>query len=337
MECSNCGFQNLPELDACGRCGASLRLATAEIDVHPPRASAAVKQWRRTSTYRLLNPVIETVAERRPDLSQAAAEIPHWKEILRSLIPGLPQWAAGQRSWSRILAGAYIGLLVFSLLNFGTAFGNFLIGLLLTCHGASVWDAAAQTPSPLARSVRMLCFAGACALAIYGPPYWLMSTVAQPMAIRLPRVPFQQGDVLLVNRRAFLRRPPQTGDVVLYTVPRNTIVSINPARTNVRIAVAGQRIDRVLASAGQQVEMRDGVLLVDGSPSSTRSLNLLPLPAEFAVRVPPRYCLVLPSADLLTAGAPADQIASLGMVPWESVEGRVYWQIHPVLRSGVIR
>ena len=47
MQCSNCQFQNMPGVQTCGRCGASLQLASLAIDVHPPRAGRAAKRWRR--------------------------------------------------------------------------------------------------------------------------------------------------------------------------------------------------------------------------------------------------------------------------------------------------
>src|SRR5215213_6505561 len=38
MQCSSCGFENMPGSEACARCASSLSLATAVMDVHPPRA-----------------------------------------------------------------------------------------------------------------------------------------------------------------------------------------------------------------------------------------------------------------------------------------------------------
>src|SRR5919204_650375 len=47
MQCPSCRFQNMPGVEVCGRCGSSLRLATAVVDVHPPRARAWQKRVRR--------------------------------------------------------------------------------------------------------------------------------------------------------------------------------------------------------------------------------------------------------------------------------------------------
>ena len=47
MQCSSCRFENMPGVDVCGRCGSSLRLATAVLDVHPPRARPWAKRLRR--------------------------------------------------------------------------------------------------------------------------------------------------------------------------------------------------------------------------------------------------------------------------------------------------
>ena len=57
MQCSNCQFQNMPGVQTCGRCGASLQLASLAIDVHPPRASRAAKRWRRWFPIARMEPV----------------------------------------------------------------------------------------------------------------------------------------------------------------------------------------------------------------------------------------------------------------------------------------
>src|SRR5437773_1641201 len=47
MQCPSCRFENMPGLDSCGRCGTSLSVSTATLDVNPPRASRTMKGMRQ--------------------------------------------------------------------------------------------------------------------------------------------------------------------------------------------------------------------------------------------------------------------------------------------------
>ena len=44
----------MPGLESCGRCGTSLPLGTATIDINPPRASRTAKRVRKVVPRRLL-------------------------------------------------------------------------------------------------------------------------------------------------------------------------------------------------------------------------------------------------------------------------------------------
>ena len=47
MQCPSCQFENMPGSGRCARCGGFLALATAAIDVHPPRAARLSRRMPR--------------------------------------------------------------------------------------------------------------------------------------------------------------------------------------------------------------------------------------------------------------------------------------------------
>ena len=65
MQCPSCRFENMPGLESCGRCGTSLRLSTAVIDVSPPRASNTAKRVRKVVPRRFFYQARDIAGEAR--------------------------------------------------------------------------------------------------------------------------------------------------------------------------------------------------------------------------------------------------------------------------------
>src|SRR4051812_28631702 len=106
MQCSNCRFQNMPGSDVCGRCGTSLRLATAVIDVQPPRASPLARRLRRVG--RVVPVGRAWYAARDAATGRTKALAPAWhlppRRLLAAmtvglLVPGLSHFRLGRRAW----------------------------------------------------------------------------------------------------------------------------------------------------------------------------------------------------------------------------------------------
>jgi signal peptidase I len=79
------------------------------------------------------------------------------------------------------------------------------------------------------------------------------------------------GDRFLVDKR---KRPVRRGDVVVFRIPPR---------------LASQyllRVKRAVALAGDTVEMRDGALLVNGTPVSTRQIGTVRLQNGLWSRAP---------------------------------------------------
>src|SRR5262245_58404504 len=114
MQCANCRFENMPGVEACGRCGASLRLATGTLDVHRPRAGKWSKRVRRVPGHavprRLKNAASTGWASLR---SGALAEAPARPVVWRMIVPGWPQLFLRRRLLGHALLWTWLaGLLL---------------------------------------------------------------------------------------------------------------------------------------------------------------------------------------------------------------------------------
>jgi hypothetical protein len=157
MQCSNCQFQNMPGVQNCGRCGASLQLASLAIDVHPPRASRPAK-WRRhvLPIYWLGRwfPVTRWGLGIRRGLSAMLAHIKEsqWRSnlpmiglVLRTIVPGWAHWYTGRRTRAVCFLACYVGLLLLALLFSRAPASSLMIQAIILFHAATVADALAPT------------------------------------------------------------------------------------------------------------------------------------------------------------------------------------------------
>jgi hypothetical protein len=336
MQCANCRFENMPGLEMCGRCGASLRLAALAIDVHPPRASAWAKRSRRLlPTGRLgIRRSLGAIAQGLTGLR--IADVPAVPVLLRMIVPGWPQVHLGHHRRGRWFLGAYLGCLVPGLLMAGSPLGSVLLGLAVATHLSSVLDIvlAGAAESRAARAI--LC----CGLviAVYLPAGWLALQFALPRRIVQPVGPFARGDVVLVNSCIYRWRQPAPGDVVLYDVVPFRIAGRTVGGQNAVLAVAGERIDRILAGPGQILEIKEGRLTVDSHALEHSALNPAALPATLKVEVPENAYLIVPTTSAMDRFnlQPSDWHA-VSVVPAEQVIGKVWVRHHPFWRFWWIR
>jgi hypothetical protein len=311
-------------------------LATATIDVHPPRAGPwnrrLPQSWRLRRLYYGLKAIVQSAAERAPSgLLDIRFD---WATASRMLVPGWPQWSRGYVTRGRLFIGGYCLLLFFGLLMCGWAVGSLFLGLAFSVHLASIVDSLVGR---FAQFRDRLAFTALCAimlaLFLYVPVGWAISRVATPIQITQRQPPFEAGDVLWYNRWS----SPTPGDLVLY--------EFLPARRGGRsrglVAVyelGGQHIDRLVALAGQTISWQDGELLVDGEPSPWQSRFKNGLDNGESFRVPESYVMILPD-NAVPAGlefTPADW-RPLALVPQHRVSGRPFFRSLPLRRLSIIR
>lgn len=334
MQCSNCQFENMPGIQTCGRCGASLQLAAMAIDVHPPRASRAAK-WRRRWF-----PLVYYWHRFRAARVFSAVRISGWPAelqrpglLLRMIVPGWAQSCSGRPRRAKWMFRGYLGLLLSGLLFYGTPLGWLLIGLAISVHAASVLDIVA---APTLAFPRRVIYSAAALMVlvalIYYPAGYLLGRVASAQQFAMNAPPFAVGDVLLTNPSAYAWSDPQPGDVVQYSVPyRETRM---PGRL---YRLGGDRIDRILARAGQKVTCREGKLFVDGEASPWLPLNPARVPRDLEITVPNGCYLIIASTDPVIEGLPPNLWQAASVIPRAQILGRVYWRTQPLWRFGPIR
>lgn len=332
MQCASCQFENMPGSADCARCGASLMLATAVIDVHPPRASAwsrrLPRSWRLRHLYFGLKNIVHSVSE-RASLGMLDSHF-EWATAIRMLVPGWPQWSRGYVTRGRLFFGVYCLLLFCGVLMSGWSIGSLCLGLAFSVHLASIVESLVVR---FAQFRDRLVFTGLCgvmlALFLYIPVGWAISRVATPIQIAQRQAPFEAGDVLWYNRWA----SPTRGDLVLYEVPSARLGGRQRGYA-ANFVVQGQRINRLVALPGQAITWREGQLLVDGQPSPWQSR----FKTGNSFRVPAGYVLILPdSAIPVGANLSSADWRLLALVPQRRVAGRLYFRSQPLWRMSIIR
>ena len=248
MQCVNCHFENMPGLDHCGRCGASLRIATAVIDVHPPRHEIADSRPLNCSGTHSVGPLQPQSARIR----FTALDCPPALVIARLIIPGWPQLYLGQKIRGWFFLMSYFGFLIAGVLLLGTGFGSILLGLAVAVHASSVIDLVfVATGTEQARILYCFCYGGMVAIVVYLPTIFLFSRFAVPVPIMQATGFLEPGDIVIYNPSAYRWSRPQPGDVVIYDMAYTRIpASQQQGHRNVVYQLGGRQIDRVWPAQG---------------------------------------------------------------------------------------
>lgn len=343
MQCRNCQFENMPGLDSCGRCGSSLHLATAVIDVHPPRASTWSKRARSWIPFRGVFVARDQVAQAVQQLASGlhastAIVMPPLPVMARTIVPGWALIYSGHSALGWIFFGVYLGFLALGMLFWGTVLGSFLLGFAFSAHVSAtlsvLWNSTADVRSRLFASGLVMFCLGIC---VYGPVLWLLGNVASPQTVAFNAEPLKMNDVLLHNRWAYLRSSPQVGDVVLYRNEHYPLIS-RPGLMHTVFRFQGNHIDRIVAGPGDRVVLKQGQLAVNGIPATRLPLNPDRLPETLEVTVPRQSYAIFPTASPRPDTAlTIQQWQTLCIIPITSIEGTVYLRHQPLSRWWWIR
>lgn len=340
MQCANCGFYNMPGSAACGRCSTSLGLATATLAVSPPRASARTKRLRRVFPVRRVYHRVSDglLSERfREATARHLPSVPPGPLLVRSVIPGWTHFYLKQPVRGHLFLWGWMFCLLMSLVLTGGTAGAIWFGLAFSVHASAISDWVMQTFADAGvrdRMVRGLAISAVLWVAVYWPVAYGIGRIAQPQTIDVAMPPFAVGDVVIVNHEA----APRVGSVVMFQVPDRTIDAGRIGGEHYRFIYTGDAIDRILAGPGDRVAFADGRLTVNGQPARWLPLNPLPAGKSVSFTVPPQHYLILPSGavDLSRRlNASANSWKELGVIPAESIDGRVLFRSHPLSRFGI--
>jgi len=346
MQCPSCRFENIPGLDACGRCGTSLALGTAVIDVNPPRASRSAKRLRKVVPRRLFYQTRDAAAEahRRFSgsvVSDSRVPLPEPGILSRLMIPGWAHLYAGLRIRAQFFFGAYVALLVLGLSQWGTGLGSILLGLAFSVHASSIIDILLRQGTvrfPRMIATAAFVFAGL-SILIYFPAGQVFMGVAAPIEYQTDVQPFKPLDVVLVNHWAFALTDPRRGDVVLINPLSLNRQADGPQMAHIRYAhEENQVIDRLIGLPGDQVVWESGKLAVNGTAVSWQPLRPERLPKHLEVSVPKDRYLIFPTTSIgaANAGTPESYWKFVSLIPRHDILGVVYLRLSPFTRFGFI-
>jgi hypothetical protein len=337
----------MPGSDACGRCGTSLRLATAVMDVQPPRAGKFTKKWRRAVPVRKLYYNLRDGVEnapvpklRRPRF-EFETDLPPWNVVWRMVVPGWPHFRAGHPVRGRLYLWSTLALLFMGLIGLGTSWGSVFLGLAFSVHTSAALDIynlccpGRQFRRLMIRSIAVTAYI---AVLVYLPAAWLFSRVAAARSVDMIGAPFQAGDVLLVNHSLHGASFPRAGQVVMYEIPMTQLYNTTTPERHEIGYLGGEAVDRVLAVGGDNV-IWDGAggLTVNGTPSPLLPLNPSRIKTRIALRVPDDSVFILPSTIAYAPLADVPVPPPLMQILKSNVTGTVYLRTHPLWRMKVIR
>ncbi len=339
----------MPGLETCGRCGTSLVLATAAIDVHPPRASRAAKRVRQAVPRRLLFQARDAAARAHHAITDSIVEearipLPEPGILPRLIVPGWAHLHAGLRIRGWFFLAAYLPLLLIGVTRWGTQLGSIAAGLAFSVHASSVIDILIRQGTVRFPKMMALAFVVSLVLAlfIYGPAGWLLARrLAVPIEYAHDAPPFQRDDVVLINRWAYALTSPQRGDVVQFRPNGAARVADPNQRAFHRRLIYEQDelIDRIVGLPGDRVVWDAGKLTINGTPVAWTPLLPKRLPPHLDITVPDGFYLILPTTSIGAADAarPEAYWTFAGLIGRNDILGIAYLRVAPLSRVWLIR
>lgn len=342
MQCSSCQFENMPGVSNCGRCGAVLNSSPTPIDVYPPRARKWTKPFRRYFYFFTRHRIIPANLDRGLDrmvhnrMQELYDNRIPWRTLLRMFVPGWNQFYFNRKLQGRIFLWGYLFSLPLGILFAGTGYGGLLLGAALSLHAASIIDIViANTRDREYRLVYSLFSLILVGMLTYLPAVELVTRYATPQQFLLNSPPFQRGDVVLYNTRAYVQTLPQIGDMVIFRLPNMRVPVGRQGHANVLVQFVGQTlIGRVVAGPGQQITFQNGNLFVDG--------RLSPWSQAFSEQYTEAYLNIVPTDRyFIMTGLPMQIPQQVWLnntiVKSDSIIGKVYFRTQPLWRFGYIR
>jgi signal peptidase I len=150
---------------------------------------------------------------------------------------------------------------------------------------------------------------------------WVIQPYIVPSGSMLPTI--QLDDQVLANKFIYDFHGPQRGNIVVFDDPGG---------------VLGTLIKRVIATGGQTVDLKDGKVVVGGTPLDepyTHAQPSDPLPGsqvQFPVKIPKGYIWVM--GDNRTQ---SQDSRWFGPIPVSTVHGQAFFIYWPVSRFGVLK
>ncbi|MCC7083399.1 MAG: hypothetical protein IT427_00150 [Pirellulales bacterium] len=344
----------MPGSARCARCGGLLAFASEAINVHPPRTTSWGKSfqglWRFIFLGRRIWETIRTeIRWNRIGVSDAPRfDLP---TVLRGMVPGWANIHTGHKLRGYLFLASYILIALPAIAMLGTQFGATLLGIAFGIHAVSIVTALV----PVFATYRdRLIFTGICGLAlafiVYLPVGMALSLIATPLNVNQNMPPFTAGEVVWYHPTSSVR----PGQYALYDSTGVDTAMRAAGGQHVRfIAVAGLRINRVIATEGQTLKWDQGQMLIDDNPTARSSVFPDNRAVHQSCTVPSGHVLIDPW-NIVPGGIPGGRITvhgvavpinlqlgdaiwqNLAVVPVQRLRGVVFWRSWPMSQAGFL-
>ena len=349
MQCRQCGFENMPGLERCGRCSSVLTVRGSVV-VSPPRAKGP--RWLRRTGYRarallrldLLqrSPAPAAVPARAPKSAPARPPQPPLWPGLVSLVPGLGHLLTHRLPRVKWWWIGWCGCLLLGLFLYGGSLGGLLLGTAMGLHAWIICDAAQvdrRMDSALARVAASILVFVVVVYCLYAPVRRAAGHYVRAVgcAVDMEADGIRQGDTLLVSCEAYQAAVPRRGDIVVYTVAALSTPELHGYPFQVQ---GGEVVSKVIALPGDAVAFSGARITVSmpGGGAVEHVTPQMPVAAgSFDVTVPDGTYLCLPPEFSRTGhgGTPpslGEYVRIVAMPSGSAIHGRAFMVWNPLWR-----
>jgi hypothetical protein len=354
MQCWNCGFENIPGLQACARCTSVLNLEG--VDVEPPRSSTWHVATHLERTRHRLEKVLPAPVRLGARLFHAIpglaglvrrlgpvlpAKIP-WHALASVVIPGLGHIRTRHARLGWMLLSTWLLFLLLTILTIATSWNGHAVAGLVLVHAIAITALLAEQlafEGLFFRSLFGLCAFLCLWFFVYGPIGWLATRYYQPFVVPdyWSVAGLARGDGLIMEGPWRRAHPLARGDLVLYEMQ-------GYARLGYQVR-AGYGFERIVGVSRDRIQVKSGELLVNGAPPTEGLGPLGSLPArvaDFDAVLPPHMYAILPTYIQVAYHGqqaqpwPPDLLSSLTLVPETNIIGSLVIRLRPLSRFGRI-
>lgn len=341
MKCQQCTFENIPGQKVCIKCGSTIELKIAVVDVHPPRMSKWKKPFRMfLRTARKIKLAPQEIAEVNCPLWLKKIFSDELLGLFLSVIPGLAhllQRRFGQIKWYFL---AWMILIISSLFMYGSSIGLFCVGLAIGLHTCiAVQNGILNVLENLREKIVVVILVLAALSLIYRfvPPMIVPDLRGSFVNVTVPYYKVAAGDYLLTWAR-FDRENLDRGTFVL--IDPVTLRGYNEMRA--WGARGSEVIVQIIARGHDRLMIKGNSFIVNGKKMDS---DKYPVPQwlqnlEISTTIPDDTYFV--SANYSVSGYGGQRlnqsyVLQVCLVKAENIKGRAFMRWLPLTKRGFIR
>ena len=342
MRCERCKFENIPGQKSCIKCGSTLEIRQATINVHPPRMPKWKKPFRD-----LLRLMRKSKAVPQENIK---ISLPRWFTnvfndsfwgLCLSIVPGLAHFIQKRFREIRWYFLAWLVFLISGLFLYGSTAGFICVGLAVGMHAGIALQYGILKEL---ENFREKFITAVIVLVVFTIIYRFVPRIITPnltsgySSINIPFQNIEAGDYLLAWRDLGQKSILDRGSLVLIH-PVN-FRTYGGAVDNVTIredVITGQ----VIALPGEQVKIQNGAFVVN---SNKLDLDKYPLPQwlrkfDFSTTVPSNSYFVSAEYNVNAHGVEFDSsyINHVCIVKAEDIGAKAFMRWWPLSKRGFIR